>query len=1060
MNHIYRLVWNASQQAYCAVTETARGRGKASCKVGTAIAASVLAASFSIPAWAIGTNALPTGGQVTAGAAAISSTANALTVNQSSQRAAINWQSFNVGSSASVNFVQPSASSITLNRVVGNERSVIDGAINANGNVWLLNSSGVLFNRSAQVNVGGLVASTLDISDADFMDGRTTFETNGQRGSILNLGTLTAANAGHIALLGQQVANEGVINATLGTAVMAAGDKVTLNFNNNSLVGVAVDRGVLNALVENKNAVIADGGLVTLTAKGLDQVMATVVNNTGEVRAQTIQNREGKIYLLGGMEHDRIEVGGTLDASAPNGGNGGFIDTSAANVQIKDDVRVTTLATNGQTGTWLIDPTDFTIAAGSGAPTSSSIGASTLSTNLGTTHVTLQTVNNAGTDAGDIHVNAAVSWSANTTLTLNAFRNININADITTSGATGKLSLLYGQGATNGVISSTTSTYNIAAGRKVNLQAGQNFDTKLGSTGTTRNWVVITALGSAGDESNAGATNSLQGLAESSRLAGNFVLGADISASGTSTWNSAAGFSPIGFTSNFTGKFDGLGHTITGLTINRPADQYVGLFGRLNAASVSNLTVSGSVTGYRYVGGLAGSASGNAVDQIKNVGSSVAVTAQTTGGTSRYIGGLVGYSNRITILNSYASGNVTDATSGAQYLGGLVGYTDGSGFLTNTYATGNVVGGTGAQYLGGLVGYRYYTDINKSFATGNVSGGSTSNYLGGLIGADYSYTSYSSGNPVQYLTRDVYARGNVSGGNNLGGLIGYSDTTYIQRAYATGQVAFATGATPTANIGGFVGKGYNGVSTPPWLNINQSFWDTQTSGQSSAGTMPSASLAGVTGKTTAEMKAIAPFSGASTPWDIIEDAALTTNYPQLRWATSGASAGSSVWVIGTASSGGVVGGGGATTTQGTSLQNAIAVVLAEDPSPQGVDADALVIGEEPVDRLLPPSFAINEPGQLNPVEGQALPGNVVFVPPGLNLTFGPGSLLALIASPEGDEPSNPVTLSQARTMTGGNAGNGTREVRVPVSRNSLAQIVNGGVRLPGGVEQQLFVVQK
>lgn len=342
MNRIYRLVWNRRCNAYVAVSEVGPARGKSHRVDGCAAVAALVLSLGAVSAHAV--DVLPTGGQVTAGQASISTSGSVMNVQQGSQRAAINWQSFNIGSAASVNFQQPNALAVLLNRVVGGAPSVIDGAINANGNIYIVNADGVVFNRSAQVNVGGLVASSLGLSDADFMAGKTSFEANGARGSVINLGTLKAANGGHIALLGAKVANEGVIEATLGSAVLAAGDKLTLNFNGDSLVRVTVDRGTLNALVENRHAIMADGGVVTLTAKGLDEVMRTVVNNTGEVRAQTVANREGRIYLLGGMDQDRIEVGGKLDASAPQGGRGGFVETSAARVQIADALRVDTRA--------------------------------------------------------------------------------------------------------------------------------------------------------------------------------------------------------------------------------------------------------------------------------------------------------------------------------------------------------------------------------------------------------------------------------------------------------------------------------------------------------------------------------------------------------------------------------------------------------------------------------------------------------------------------------------------------------------------------------------------
>lgn len=114
---------------------------------------------------------LPTCGSVSAGAATISTQGAAMTVHQSTAKAVINWQGFSVGAGHSVQFQQPDASAVVLNRVTGSEASVISGALSANGNVFLVNPNGVLFNAGAQVDVGGLVASTLSIRDNDFLAG-------------------------------------------------------------------------------------------------------------------------------------------------------------------------------------------------------------------------------------------------------------------------------------------------------------------------------------------------------------------------------------------------------------------------------------------------------------------------------------------------------------------------------------------------------------------------------------------------------------------------------------------------------------------------------------------------------------------------------------------------------------------------------------------------------------------------------------------------------------------------------------------------------------------------
>ena len=369
---------------------------------------------------------LPTGGKVMSGTTSIQSVGNVLNINQSSQRSAINWDTFNVGSGAKVNFIQPSASSVTLNRVLDTNGSQIMGSINANGQVFISNPNGVLFGPNSQVNVGGLIATTQNISVDDFMAGKSTFEGTGAAGAVVNQGTLEAALGGYIALLAPSVRNEGVVLAREGTVAFAAGDKTVVQFNGPQLVTVMVDRPVLDALVENKQMVRADGGLVIFSARSANAVLSSVIKNSGTIQAQTIENKNGRILLVGDMEKGSITVGGKLDASAPTQGDGGFIETSAAQVKIEDSALVTTLAKYGKTGTWLVDPHDYTVAASGGDQTGAQ-----LSTSLGTTNVTLQSGAGSQTGYGDININDSVSWSANTTLTLTASRNVNVNANIT-----------------------------------------------------------------------------------------------------------------------------------------------------------------------------------------------------------------------------------------------------------------------------------------------------------------------------------------------------------------------------------------------------------------------------------------------------------------------------------------------------------------------------------------------------------------------------------------------------------------------------------------------------
>lgn len=258
-------------------------------------------------------SALPTGGQVTAGSASISTpSAGAMRIDQATDRTIINWQIFSIGSAASVRFVQPSSSSVALNRVVGANPSEIFGRLTANGQVFLTNPNGVLFAPGASVEVGGLFASTLSISDPDFLAGRYVFQSNGTAGSVVNRGSIVAPN-GYAALAGPQVRNEGIIVARLGTAALAAGDRVTLDMVGDGLISVSVNQAALNASAVNTGTLQADGGRVVMTARTANALLDTVVNTSGVVRANALVERAGEIVLDAGA-NGTVAATGTLEA--------------------------------------------------------------------------------------------------------------------------------------------------------------------------------------------------------------------------------------------------------------------------------------------------------------------------------------------------------------------------------------------------------------------------------------------------------------------------------------------------------------------------------------------------------------------------------------------------------------------------------------------------------------------------------------------------------------------------------------------------------------------------
>ncbi|MBW6521774.1 MAG: filamentous hemagglutinin N-terminal domain-containing protein, partial [Desulfoarculaceae bacterium] len=227
MNRIYRLIWNNRTGTFVAVSENAKSTGKKSSSGATVVAGAARLAltALAIPVlMSLATNAyaLPAGGVVSAGDVSITSDGGSMIITQSTPNTAINWQSFSVGQGETVQFVQPDGSSVALNRVLGSDASSILGSLSANGKVFLLNPNGILFGEGAQVSVGGLIASTLGLSDSDFMAGRYQFSGD-SNGTVLNQGTITA-DGGYVALLGANVSNEGIISARLGTVALAAGN--------------------------------------------------------------------------------------------------------------------------------------------------------------------------------------------------------------------------------------------------------------------------------------------------------------------------------------------------------------------------------------------------------------------------------------------------------------------------------------------------------------------------------------------------------------------------------------------------------------------------------------------------------------------------------------------------------------------------------------------------------------------------------------------------------------------------------------------------------------------
>lgn len=619
----------------------------------------------------IATNALPQGASVNTGSASISTIGAQMAITQSSDKASINWQSFNVGTGASVNIAQPSASAVLLNRVVGNDPSQILGKLSANGQVILLNPNGILFGKDGSVTASAFTASTFGLSDADFMNGYYKYNRNGSAASVVNQGTIEVSRGGYVALIGATVTNEGKIIAPQGDVVMAAADSVTLpeelvapkpNAPANTVsvrmskrVRLELDPAAINTAINNteSSVIVTEGGQVLLQAAAISAAVASVTHS-GNI--DTSAPQAGAVTLL--ADNGAVKVDGTIKSNSSGNHNGttnrggdiiigrdeengalskttdvsaaklesshGFVETSGQHV-IVDGIQV-------KADQWLLDPTDITITsadsgvANSGtnpitvAPntsgtTASTINASTLETNLSAgTNVIVKTTNASGTGNGDITVasNIAVTGSSDATLTLQAERDIVISSNVS-------------------IARTGTNKLNVVLNSDLDGNGAGAIKMNLGSIISTNGGNITLGGGTAGD----GSDNAIGNATYNSGIA---LSGTTLSAGGghislkgqsgtAGTTDSASGISITGSSSIST---TGAGNiSLTGSSVATSGSQDTGI--RIIGTSSTTLaTITGGSTGSVSMTGTATNASTSGSYQhgiqLQNV------KASTTGG--------------------------------------------------------------------------------------------------------------------------------------------------------------------------------------------------------------------------------------------------------------------------------------------------------------------------------------------------------------------------------------------------------------------------------------------
>jgi trimeric autotransporter adhesin len=291
--------------------------------------------------------ALPTGEQVQAGNVGFVRDVQSLNINQSSQQAIVNWQSFGIAANEAVKLYQPNQGS-ALFRVLGSDPSRIFGSLTATGSLFLINPNGVLFAPGAQVNVGSLLATTMQMSDQNYL--AKNYQLNGDSNtSVINQGVIRASDGGYLVLLGNMVENSGTLQANNGSVVLGSAQSAMLDFYGDGLVRVKLDGDALNAVIKQSGNINADGGAVQLATNA----RTAAINVDGVVQANSLVERNGLIRLEGG-KGSTVQVSGSLIAKGNSTGlKGGEVTVTGERVALLDGAKVDVSGSTGG-GTALI----------------------------------------------------------------------------------------------------------------------------------------------------------------------------------------------------------------------------------------------------------------------------------------------------------------------------------------------------------------------------------------------------------------------------------------------------------------------------------------------------------------------------------------------------------------------------------------------------------------------------------------------------------------------------------------------------------------------------------
>ena len=754
----------------------------------------------------------PNGASVVSGQASISASGKTLTITNT-PGTIIQWQGFSIAADEVTRFIQQSSRSAVLNRVVGHDPSHLLGQLQSNGRVFLVNPNGIVFGSGARIDVGGLVASTLDLADADFLAGRMRFAAGPTAGALTQLGTIHTQAGGQVVLLAPRVENGGAIVAPGGEIVLAAGQSVQLADTATPELRVTVE--ARPGEVVNVGELVAHGGRIGIHA-GLIRQDGSVradraeVGAAGEVllRGSTIQLGKGSVTSASGSDGGRVVVdagAGSVDASGRllatgDSGRGGSVRVLGARV----DLPSTTVDASGAVG-------GGEILVGGDAHGANGALANARTTTVGAaTHLRADAVENGGggkvvvwaddatTFAGSIAARGGAGGGNGGFVEISGKQTLDFRGNVDTSAARGRTGTLL-LDPSDITISTAASSFMSAAPNYSGTAATSNLNVTALQTALATNNVVVdttSAFASAGNIAVNNAVTWASGNSLELRAHNNITVaaGATINATGTGALRLIANQDAAG------------GGDVT---VN------AALRTRSGGIVLSGANVTGAVAGTLNTTGLSNQ-NGGALTINATGAVSLAGAITTSGGTAS-AAGVGGNAGAVTVSGASvgiasitASGSNGNAAAGGA--GGAVQITSTAGVAAGAIAAsgGAGVGTNAAGGAGGAI------DIVNS-GSGNVvlsgtasarNGAATGTGAGGAAGT---LSLANSAGTIQTVALTTQGSANGHGGGIT--LVASGDVTVASTVNASAGTLVAGNAIAGRNAGNVTVRGANRALT-------------------------------------------------------------------------------------------------------------------------------------------------------------------------------------------------------------------------------------------------------